>query len=43
MRELLDLGYEEIAEALDVSLGSVKVTLHRTRRRLRDALTREVT
>jgi RNA polymerase sigma-70 factor (ECF subfamily) len=31
------LGYEEIAEALDLSLASVGTTLSRARRRLREA------
>jgi RNA polymerase sigma-70 factor (ECF subfamily) len=39
LRELHDLPYEEIAQALSLSLASVKVTLHRARRRVREELT----
>ena len=37
LRELNDLSYEEIAETLSMSLANVKVTLHRARKKLRDA------
>ena len=38
LRELQDLSYEEIAEALDLPLTTVKVYLHRGRRTLRRGL-----
>ncbi|MFJ9244245.1 RNA polymerase sigma factor [Streptomyces sp. NPDC101776] len=33
-----DLGYEEVARALEVPVGTVRSRLHRARRKLRDAL-----
>ena len=41
LREIQGLSYREIAEALKMPLSSVRVTLHRGRRRLREEL-REV-
>jgi RNA polymerase sigma-70 factor (ECF subfamily) len=41
LREVQGLSYQEIGEALEMPLSSVRVTLHRGRRRLRDEL-REV-
>ncbi len=38
MREMHDLTYEEMAEVLDVSLGTLKVILFRARERLRRLL-----
>ena len=38
LREIEGLSYEQIATVLERSLGSVKVSLHRARRRLRDEL-----
>src|SRR5690606_16190676 len=38
LREIEDLPYQDIAEALDLPLNTLKVYLHRARRRLRDAL-----
>ena len=35
LREVQDLSYEEIAEALDLSLSAVKVYLHRARKKIR--------
>jgi RNA polymerase sigma-70 factor (ECF subfamily) len=44
LREVEGLPYEEIAELLDLKLGTLKATLHRAREKLRLALTRaEVT
>jgi RNA polymerase sigma-70 factor (ECF subfamily) len=44
LREVEGLGYEEIAEILDLKMGTLKATLHRTREKLRHALVRaEVT
>lgn len=43
LRELFDLSYDEIAQTLEISLSSVKVTLHRARKRVRDALGEEMT
>jgi RNA polymerase sigma-70 factor (ECF subfamily) len=36
LREIRDMTYEDIATTLGISLGAVKVTLHRARRRLRE-------
>ncbi|HET6349588.1 MAG TPA: sigma-70 family RNA polymerase sigma factor [Candidatus Krumholzibacteria bacterium] len=36
MREIQGLAYEEIADALNMPLGTVKVYLHRARRRMRE-------
>jgi len=41
LRELNDLSYEEIADALSMSLANVKVTLHRARKKLRELFLRE--
>ena len=41
LREIQGLTYQEIGEALEIPLSSVRVNLHRGRRRLRDQL-REV-
>ncbi len=38
LRELRDWSYQEIAEALDCSIGTVKSRLHRARRILRERL-----
>ena len=38
LREVEDLPYQAIADALDLPLNTLKVYLHRARRRLRDAL-----
>lgn len=38
LREIQDLKYEEISEALDMPLNTVKVYLHRGRRKLREQL-----
>ena len=38
MREIQDYSYQEIADTLDMPLGTVKVYLHRARRRVRDAI-----
>jgi RNA polymerase sigma-70 factor, ECF subfamily len=44
LREVEGLPYEEIAELLDLKLGTLKATLHRAREKLRHALVRaEVT
>lgn len=42
LREVQELKYEEISEALELPLGTVKVYLHRARKMLREAL-KEVT
>ncbi len=39
-REVQGLPYQEIAEALGMPLGTVKARIHRSREKLRDALTR---
>ena len=41
MREIQGLFYAEIATALEMPLNSVRVTLHRARIKLRDALREE--
>lgn len=41
MREIQGLTYEEIASGLCMPLGTIKVYLHRARRRLRDAVRQE--
>lgn len=44
LREVEGLTYEEIAEMLDLKMGTLKAILHRTREKLRHSLTRaEVT
>jgi RNA polymerase sigma-70 factor (ECF subfamily) len=44
LREVEGLAYEEIAELLDLKMGTLKATLHRAREKLRHALVRaEVT
>ena len=35
LREVQDFTYEEIAQALDLSLSAVKVYLHRARKKVR--------
>jgi RNA polymerase sigma-70 factor (ECF subfamily) len=42
MREMQDRSYSEIAEALEMPLGTVKVYLHRARRRLRERVKKEL-
>jgi RNA polymerase sigma-70 factor (ECF subfamily) len=42
MREIQGLAYDEIATALHMPLGTIKVYLHRGRRRLREAVGREL-
>ena len=39
LREIEQLSYAEIADALDLPLNTLKVYLHRARRRVRDVLT----
>ena len=41
LREIQGLSYAEISDVMDISVASVRVTLHRARRRLREHL-REV-
>ncbi|MCA9444764.1 MAG: hypothetical protein KC964_28520, partial [Candidatus Omnitrophica bacterium] len=43
LREIQHLSYDEIAEALKIPIGSVKVHLHRGRKMLRELLRREMT
>lgn len=38
LREVDDLSYQEIADALELPLNTLKVYLHRARKRLRDTL-----
>jgi RNA polymerase sigma-70 factor (ECF subfamily) len=38
MREVQDCAYNEIAEAMSMPLGTVKVYLHRARRRVRESI-----
>ena len=38
LREIEGMGYREIAESLDVPLGTLKARLHRARERLRQRL-----
>jgi len=42
MREIQQLSYNEITEALDMPLNTVKVYIHRGRRKLREQLTAPV-
>jgi RNA polymerase sigma-70 factor (ECF subfamily) len=42
LREIRNLSYEEIAKALKIPIGSVKVHLHRGRRMLRELLREEI-
>jgi len=42
MREIQDRSYNEIAEAMEIPLGTVKVYLHRARRRLRERVRKEL-
>jgi RNA polymerase sigma-70 factor (ECF subfamily) len=42
MREMQDRSYNEIAESLEMPLGTVKVYLHRARRRLRERVKKEL-
>jgi RNA polymerase sigma-70 factor (ECF subfamily) len=39
LREVLGLKYQEVADALEIPLNTVRVYLHRGRRRLREELT----
>ncbi len=39
MREIQDCSYQEIASTLEMPLGTVKVYLHRARRRVRECVT----
>lgn len=41
LREIQGLTYQEIAEVMDISVSTLKVTLHRARRRLRESLKEE--
>ena len=41
MREIQQMSYNEIVDALEMPLGTVKVYLHRGRRMLREALGKE--
>jgi RNA polymerase sigma-70 factor (ECF subfamily) len=43
MREIQGLAYEEIATAMNMPLGTIKVYLHRARRRLRELVQTENT
>jgi len=42
MREIQGLAYEEIAQALNMPLGTIKGYLHRARRRLRESMRTEM-
>lgn len=42
LREIQELPYAEIAAAMELPLNTVKVYLHRARRRLREALPQEI-
>ncbi len=42
LREIEELSYQEIAEAIDLSIEQVKVTLHRARKKLREELMERV-
>jgi RNA polymerase sigma-70 factor (ECF subfamily) len=42
MREIQGLSYEEIARGMDMPLGTIKVYLHRARRRLREKVRQEM-
>jgi len=42
MREVQGLAYEEIARAMNMPLGTIKVYLHRARRRLRESMRTEI-
>lgn len=39
LRDGYDLPYADIAQVLDMTVTNVKVTLHRTRKRLRERVT----
>ncbi|HEX6850201.1 MAG TPA: RNA polymerase sigma factor [Candidatus Polarisedimenticolaceae bacterium] len=41
MREVEGMAYDEIASALEIPIGTVKASLHRSRERLRERLVRE--
>ena len=41
MREMEDLSYEDIAQALGLSLGSVKSNIHRAKAFLKECLEKE--
>jgi RNA polymerase sigma-70 factor (ECF subfamily) len=41
LREMEELSYEDIAAALDLSLGSVKSNIHRSKAYLKEALEKE--
>jgi DNA-directed RNA polymerase specialized sigma24 family protein len=38
MKDVLSLSYEQIAEAMDMPVGTVKCHAHRGRLRMRDAM-----
>ena len=38
LREIQGLSYQEISDVTDIQINTVRVTLHRARRRLRDSL-----
>lgn len=42
MREIQGLSYEEVADGLNMPLGTIKVYLHRARRRLRETVQKEM-
>ncbi|MDH4037782.1 MAG: sigma-70 family RNA polymerase sigma factor [Candidatus Krumholzibacteria bacterium] len=42
MREIQDLSYNEIAAAMEMPLGTIKVYLHRARRQLRERVRKEL-
>jgi RNA polymerase sigma-70 factor (ECF subfamily) len=42
LRDVQDRSYNEIAEAMEMPLGTIKVYLHRARRRLRERVRKEM-